>query len=57
MYHESDPSYVSYPTLKRLHGKICPDWEGYPVWQTGLSTLEGHPTYLVNVIQLKLEII
>ena len=30
---------------------------GYPVWQTKLSALAGHPTCLVNVIQLKLEII
>ena len=34
-----------------------PGWEGYPVWQTGLPTLAGHPTYHVNVIKLKWEII
>ena len=32
-------------------------WEGYPVWETGLSALVGHPTYHVNVIKLKWEII
>ena len=32
-------------------------WEGYLVWQTGLPTLKGHPTYHVNVIKLKWEII
>ena len=31
--------------------------EGYPVWQTGLPALEGHPTYHANVIKLKREII
>ena len=37
--------------------KFDPGWEGYPVWQTGIPTLEGHPTYHVNVIKLKWEII
>ena len=37
--------------------KFDPGWEGYPVWQTGLPTLAGHPTYHVNVIKLKWEII
>ena len=32
-------------------------WEGYPVWHTGLPTLKGDPTYHVNVIKLKWEII
>ena len=32
-------------------------WEGYPVRQTGLPTLKGHPTKHVNVIKLKWEII
>ena len=32
-------------------------WEGYLVWQTGLSTLKGDPTDHVNVIKLKWEII
>ena len=36
----------------RLHG-----WEGYPVWQTGLPALAGHPTYHVNLIKLKWGII
>ena len=26
---------------------------GYPVWQSGLPALAGHPTYHVNVIKLK----
>ena len=29
--------------------KFDPGSEGYPVWQTGLSALAGHPTYHVNV--------
>ena len=37
--------------------KFDPGWEGYPVWQTGLPALAGHPTYHVNVIKLKWEII
>ena len=32
--------------------KFDPGWEGYPVWQTGLPALAGHPTYHVNVIKL-----
>ena len=32
-------------------------WEGNPVWQTGLPALASHPTYHVNVIKLKWEII
>ena len=37
--------------------KFDPGWGGYPVWQTRLPALEGHPTYHVNVIQVKWEII
>ena len=37
--------------------KFDPGSEGYPVWQTGLPALAGHPTYHVNVIKLKTEII
>ena len=37
--------------------KFDPGWEGYPIWQTWLSALVGHPTYHVNVIKLKWEII
>ena len=37
--------------------KFDPGWEGYPVWQTGLPALAGHPTYHVKVIKLKWEII
>ena len=37
--------------------KFDPSWEGYPVWQTGLPALAGHPIYHVNVIKLKWEII
>ena len=35
--------------------KFDSGWEGYPVWQTGLAALAGHPTYHVNVIKLKWE--
>ena len=38
------------PDLQRLHGKIWPRLRGLPA-------LTGHPTYHVNVIQLKWEII
>ena len=37
--------------------KSDPGWEGNLVWQTGLPALAGHPTYHVNVIKLKWEII
>ena len=37
--------------------KFDPGWEGYPVWQTGLPAQAGNPTYHVNVIQVKWEII
>ena len=30
--------------------KFDPGWEGYPIRQTGLPALAGHPTYHVNVI-------
>ena len=33
--------------------KFDPGWEGYPVWQTWLPALVGHPTYHVHVIKLK----
>ena len=35
--------------------KFDSGWEGYPVWQSGLPALAGHPTYHVNVIKLKWE--
>ena len=37
--------------------KFDPGWEGYPVWQIRLPALAGHPTYHINVINLKWEII
>ena len=37
--------------------KFDPGWEGYPVWQSGLLASAGHPTYHVNVIKLKWDII
>ena len=37
--------------------KFDPGWEGYPFWQTGLPALAGHPTYHVDVIKLKWEIL
>ena len=52
---------AEYPTIfleiSMFSRKIEGDSEGYPVWQTGLPALAGHPTYHVNVIKLKLEII
>ena len=57
---------ITNPTPARL---VTPPWtftwqnltpaerEGYPVWQTGLPAVAGHPTYHVNVIKLKWEII
>ena len=56
---------ITNPTPARRvtpHWNVCmakfyPGWEGYPVWQTGLAALVGHPTYHVNVIKLKWEII
>ena len=56
---------ITNPTLARqvtppwnvYMAKFDPGWEGYPVWQTGLPGLAGHPTYQVNVIKLKWEII
>ena len=56
MYHESDPGQAGYPTLNVYMAKFDPGWEGYPVWQTGLPALAGHPTYHANVIELKCEI-
>ena len=57
MYHESDPCQAGYPTFNVYMAKFDPGWEGYPVWQTGLPALAGNPTYHVNVIKLKWEII
>ena len=34
-----------------------PGWQGYPTWQTGQPTLVGYPTYHVNVVKIKWEII
>ena len=34
-----------------------PGWQGYPTWQTGQPTLAGYPTYHVNVVKIKWEII
>ena len=34
-----------------------PGWEGYLIWQTGQPAFAGHPTYYVNVIKLKWDII
>ena len=56
---------IANPTLARrvtppwnvYMGKFDPGWEGYPVWQTGLLALSGHPTYHVNAIKLKWEVI
>ena len=53
MHHESDPGQAGYPTLNVDMAKFDPGLEGYPVWQTGLLALAGHPTYHVDVIKLK----
>ena len=45
------------PPWKVYMAKSDPSWEGYPVWQTGLPALAGHPIYHVHVIKLKWEII
>ena len=37
--------------------KFDSDWQSYPVWQTRLPALAGHPTYHVNEIKLKWDII
>ena len=34
--------------------KFAPGWEGYPVWQTGLPALAGHPTYSGKRDQIKM---
>ena len=49
MYHESDPGKAGNVYM----AKFQPSWEVYPVWQTRLPSLAGHPTYHVNVIKLK----
>ena len=37
--------------------KCDPGWQGYPTWQTGQPAYAGYPTYHVNMIKLKWEII
>ena len=49
MYHESNPGKAGYPTLKRLHGKICPRLR----WLPGLADRATR----LGVIKLKGEII
>ena len=44
-------------TRPPLGGLCDPSSKGYPVWQTGLLALACHPTYHVNVIKLKWDII
>ena len=43
-------SIVTFNDAKPLARRVTPP---YPVWQTGLPALAGHPTYNVNVINLK----
>ena len=57
MYHDSDPARRVTPPWNVYMAKFDPGWEGYPVWQTRLPALAGHPTYHVNVIKLKWDII
>ena len=45
------------PRLERLHGKIWTPLRGLPGLVDRVSALAGHPTYHVNVIKLKWEII
>ena len=49
------PSRRVTPPWNVYMAKFDSGWEGYPVWQTGLPALAGHPTYHVNVIKLKWE--
>ena len=49
--------WVTPPWNVYMAAKFDPGWEGCRVWQTGLPALAGHPTYHVNVIKLKREII
>ena len=52
------PAWRVTPSWDVYMTKCDSGWEGYPVWQTGLPALTGHPTYHVNVInKLKWEII
>ena len=41
------------PHLEVYMAKFDPGWEGYLVWQTGLTAMAGHTSYHVNVIKLK----
>ena len=43
MYHESDPGWAGYPTLKRLHGKIWPWLRGLPGQADQATRLGGSP--------------
>ena len=52
---EFDVSRIRAPPWNVYMAKFDSGWEGYPVWQTGLPALAGHPTYHVNVIKLKWE--
>ena len=51
------PAWRATPSWNVYMTKCNSGWEGYPVWQTGLPALTGHPTYHVNVIKLKWQII
>ena len=60
--HEFDVSRIGsrlgeLPHLERLHGKIWPRLRGLPGLADWATRLGGHPTYHVNVIKLKREII
>ena len=54
MSHESDPDYVGYPTLKRLHGKICPRLRGLPGLADRATRLGGSPHLSCKRDQIKM---
>ena len=55
--HESDPARRVTPPWDVYMANCHPGWQGYPTWQTRQPALAGHPTYHVNVIKIKWEII
>ena len=55
--HECDPGWRVPLPLDVYMANCHPGWQGYPTWQTGQPTLAGYPTYHVNVVKIKWEII
>ena len=54
MYHESDPGYLGYPTLKRLNGKISPRLGGLPSLADLAARLGGSPHLSCERNQIKM---